>query len=64
MIIAESKVSVLPLHRTCAATAPIVLGGSIRLKAIQDMAEWSSMVALQRYLEVSEEEKFEAIAQL
>ncbi|MBE9160363.1 site-specific integrase [Nodosilinea sp. LEGE 06152] len=36
----------------------------VRLKAIQDLGGWSSMAALQRYLEVSEEEKVEAIAQL
>ncbi|MBE9157050.1 tyrosine-type recombinase/integrase [Nodosilinea sp. LEGE 06152] len=36
----------------------------VRLKAIQDLGGWSSMAALQRYLEVSEEEKVEAIASL
>jgi integrase/recombinase XerD len=36
----------------------------VRLKAIQDLGGWSSMAALQRYLEVSEEEKVGAIAQL
>jgi integrase/recombinase XerD len=36
----------------------------VRLKAIQDLGGWSSMAALQRYLEVSEDEKVDAIAQL
>lgn len=36
----------------------------VRLKAIQDLGGWSSMAALQRYLDVSEEEKVEAIAKL
>ncbi|MBD1877094.1 site-specific integrase [Nodosilinea sp. FACHB-131] len=36
----------------------------VRLKAIQDLGGWSSMAALQRYLDVSEEEKVDAIAQL
>jgi integrase/recombinase XerD len=36
----------------------------VRLKAIQDLGGWSSMAALQRYLEVSEEEKVRAIARL
>jgi len=29
----------------------------VRLKTIQDLGGWTSMAALQRYLEVSEEEK-------
>lgn len=36
----------------------------VRLKAIQDLGGWSSMAALQRYLEVSEEEKRDAISNL
>ena len=36
----------------------------VRLKAIQDLGGWSSMAALQRYLEVSEEEKTDAISHL
>jgi integrase/recombinase XerD len=36
----------------------------VRLKAIQDLGGWSSMAALQRYLDVSEEEKVDAIAKL
>jgi integrase/recombinase XerD len=36
----------------------------VRLKAIQDLGGWSSMAALQRYLDVSEEEKVDAIARL
>ena len=36
----------------------------VRLKTIQDLGGWSSMVALQRYLEVSEAEKAEAIERL
>lgn len=36
----------------------------VRLKTIQDLGGWSSMAALQRYLEVSEEEKVGAIGQL
>lgn len=36
----------------------------VRLKAIQDLGGWSSMAALQRYLEVSEEEKVSAIGRL
>jgi integrase/recombinase XerD len=36
----------------------------VRLKAIQDLGGWSSMAALQRYLDVSEDEKVDAIAQL
>ena len=36
----------------------------VRLKAIKELGGWSSMAALQRYLEVSEEEKVEAIAKL
>lgn len=36
----------------------------VRLKAIQDLGGWSSMAALQRYLDVSEEEKVDAISQL
>jgi integrase/recombinase XerD len=36
----------------------------VGLKAIQDLGGWSSMAALQRYLEVSEEERVGAIAQL
>jgi integrase/recombinase XerD len=36
----------------------------VRLKAIQDLGGWSSMAALQRYLDVSGDEKVEAIAQL
>ena len=33
----------------------------VRLKTIQELGGWTSMAALQRYLEVSEEEKMEAI---
>lgn len=36
----------------------------VRLKAIQDLGGWSSMAALQRYLEVLEEEKVDAISHL
>jgi integrase/recombinase XerD len=36
----------------------------VRLKTIQDLGGWSSMAALQRYLEVSEEEKVSAIGRL
>ena len=36
----------------------------VRLKAIQDLGGWSSMAALQRYLEVSEDEKVDEISQL
>jgi len=34
----------------------------VRLKAIQGLGGWSSMAALQQYLEVSEDEKVGAIA--
>lgn len=36
----------------------------VRLKTIQELGGWSSMAALQRYLEVSDEEKVEAIGRL
>lgn len=36
----------------------------VRLRTIQDLGGWSSMAALQRYLEVSEEEKVSAIGRL
>ncbi|MGP1384020.1 MAG: tyrosine-type recombinase/integrase [Thainema sp.] len=36
----------------------------VRLKTIQDLGGWTSMAALQRYLEVSDEEKVDAIAKL
>lgn len=36
----------------------------VRLKTIQDLGGWTSMAALQRYLDVSEEEKAEAIGRL
>lgn len=36
----------------------------VRLKTIQDLGGWTSMAALQRYLEVSEDEKVEAIGKL
>ena len=36
----------------------------VRLKTIQDLGGWTSMAALQRYLEVSEEEKADAISKL
>lgn len=36
----------------------------VRLRTIQDLGGWSSMADLQRYLDVSEEEKVDAIAQL
>jgi len=36
----------------------------VRLKAIQDLGGWSSIAALKRYLEVSEEEKVNAISKL
>ncbi|WP_346293993.1 site-specific integrase [Sphaerothrix gracilis] len=36
----------------------------VRLKTIQELGGWASMAALQRYLEVSEDEKAEAIGKL
>jgi len=36
----------------------------VRLRTIQDLGGWSSMAAIQRYLEVSEEEKVSAIGRL
>ena len=36
----------------------------VRLKTIQELGGWSSLAALQRYLEVSDEEKVDAIAKL
>jgi site-specific recombinase XerD len=52
-----------------APTEPAHLGhpvdkAGMRLKAIQDLGGWSSMAALQRYLEVSEEERVDAISKL
>ena len=50
--------------RSAIAWATRLDKAGVRLKAIQDLGGWSSMAALQQYLEVSEEEKVDAIAQL
>ncbi|MBW4460608.1 MAG: hypothetical protein KME47_10250 [Nodosilinea sp. WJT8-NPBG4] len=52
----------LSLHSNRRTWAPRLDKAGVWLKAIQALDGWSSMVALQRYLEISEGKKVEAIA--